>query len=337
MFGTAHAGARPCKPEAHRARIAFGQAIVGLTALGKEERIGMMDRRTGLLWFRRGHEGLVIFALAAIGITGCRETEAPRTHFKDLGTGDTVLLPTFHTWQQPEIAKGQAEWHPYRPFDPNDQGAAPTATANADAGGGSGSVEAELRAMVADYNKLIGEDGDDGELSEFFVEAQQGKFRDIRAAVRAFQAKLKELGDALAAKDLQGGEVVTSLLTRMDATRNLLLDLKVVTVQGEAAATGEVAELAGLASLPTDVRFVLADEYWYIDLPAIDVLAGMLPAIQAATSQFDTLIQSVSSGQLAADTLTTQLEAMAATLAPAGAATTPEANAQPTAEDENDG
>src|SRR3990172_8156220 len=89
--------------------------------------------------------------VALLMVAGCRPSEPAPTYNEDLGTEESVLLPTTSAWYDPAIAKGQADWRPFRKpgAEPKSEG---TATGEAKPAGGNESIESELRTLVNDFN-----------------------------------------------------------------------------------------------------------------------------------------------------------------------------------------
>ena len=287
-----------------------------------------------------------ILCASMLLVPSCRETEPPPTHFQDLGDGGVALLPTASTWHNPAIADGTAEWQPFRPVDPDEQGDGGGNAGNAPstATAASSETEVDIREMVDEYNDMVAEGAAEEDILEFFTEPQRPKLKQVRDAVSAFRGKLSELRAALVQQSPEGGQAVDQLLEQMAALQKLPLTVDSITVESETAASGKLSAAEAGLSLPgmsTDVRFVYADEYWFIDLPAIETLAGMVPMMQGALPQFDALIQGIQGGQLSADAVIQQLNTLAQStvaVAPAdGEQGAAEAAGDPGDEDENDG
>src|SRR3990172_6271272 len=108
--------------------------------------------------------------LALLVVVGCRPSEPVPTYNEDLGTEETVLLPTSSAWHDPAVAKGQADWRPFRkPGAESKSGG--TATGEAKPAGGDESIESELRGLVNDFNAAVAE-GKFDEAIDFLIEDQ---------------------------------------------------------------------------------------------------------------------------------------------------------------------
>ena len=287
-----------------------------------------------------------ILYVSLLLVPSCRETEPPLTHFQDLGDEGVALLPTASTWQNPAIADGTAEWQPFRPLDPNEQGdGGPNAgSAPSTAKAASSRTEIDIREMVDEYNAMVAEGAAEEDILEFFTESQRPKLKQVRNAVNAFRGKLSELRAALVQQSPKGGQAVDQLLDQMATLEKLPLTVDSITVESETVASGKLSAAEAGLSLPgmsRDIRFVYADEYWFIDLPAIETLAGMVPMMQGALPQFDALIQGIQGGQMSADAVIQQLNTLAQStvaVAPAdGEQSAADAAGDPADEDENDG
>jgi hypothetical protein len=247
------------------------------------------------------------FGAAVIGamvVAACRPSEPAPTYNEDLGTEEMVLLPTSSPWYDAAIAKGQADWRPFRkPGAESKSGG--TATGDAKPAGGNPGVESELRKLVSEFNGLVDE-GKFDEAADFFIEEQVGPARQVVELIPALAGKMKEIAEVLPGDN----ENLKKAVAGVSLSAVLKLDVATITVSSPTEAVGKLALAAGGAG---DVRFVLVkdkEEYWYIDHPQIRALGTALPALQQSLPQLDAFITGVKSGQIGGEALAQQAAAL---------------------------
>jgi len=236
--------------------------------------------------------------------SGCRPAEPPPSMYADLGTEDRPLLPTGSAWQDPAIAKGTAEWHPFRKPEP--KGAAAPASAGAGAAAGS-KIESDIRDVVQQFNDALAE-GKAEPVVEFLVEDQVESGKQVLDVVPKFATKLQELVEASPGEN----ESLKKLAATLTTTTLLKLDVASIRSKGASEAVAVLND-----STPVEARFVLLkgeadgdESAWYIDHPRIRELAQALPAIQQALSKLDGLLADIKSGQISGEALAQQAAAM---------------------------
>lgn len=231
------------------------------------------------------------------------QEEPPPTQYEDLGTEDRPLLPTGSTWNDPAIAKGTAEWKPYRKLDP--AAAAPKpAEESADAKGGS-ALQGELLDLVKQFNESVASEKYE-EAIDFLIEEQLDPGKKVIELLPKFAAKLGELVAALPGEN----ENLKKLPAALALSNVLKLNVPSIEAKGEDEAVGP---LDG-ATPPTDVRFVRVKEggeaVWYIDHPQIRSMIQAAPKLEKSLEQFDTLIAGIKSGQITGEALAQQAAAL---------------------------
>src|SRR3990172_11754217 len=133
--------------------------------------------------------------LALLVVAGCRPSEPPPTYNEDLGTDDTVLLPTSSPWYDPAIATEQADWRPFRKPGAEAMSAG-TATGEAKPAGRNEGVESELRTLVSDFNAAVTENKFD-EAIDFLIEEQIAPAKQAVEDFPTLWGKIKKLAEAL--------------------------------------------------------------------------------------------------------------------------------------------
>ncbi len=240
-----------------------------------------------------------------MAFVGCRPSEPPPSYNEDLGTEGSVLLPTTSAWHDPAIAKGQADWRPFRkPGAEPKQGE--TATGEAKPAGGNQGIESELRKLVNDFNAAVAEKNFEDAI-DLLVEDQIAPAKQVVEVLPTYLSKVREVVELLP------GVNETLKTAVADATLSAILKLEItsITVSNPTEAVGKLASAPGAIG---DARFVLVKdkdgEYWYIDHPQISAIGTALPMLQQSMPQLDAFIAGVKSGQIAGDALAQQATMM---------------------------
>jgi len=227
------------------------------------------------------------------------------TYNGDLGTEETVLLPTSSAWYDPAVVKGSADWRPFRK-----PGAEPksgeTATGETKPAEGNQGIESELRGLVNDFNAAVTENKFD-EAINFLIEDQVASGKQVVEILPTLWGKFKELAEVLPGDN----ENLKKAVAGASLSAILKLEVASITVSNPTEAVGKLASPSGGAG---DVRFVFVKEkegeYWYIDHPQIRAMAAALPALQQYLPQLDAFIAGVKSGQIGGDALVQQAAMM---------------------------
>lgn len=238
-------------------------------------------------------------------VVSCRPSEPAPSYNVDLGTEETVLLPTTSAWYDPDVAKGTADWRPFRkPGAESKSGG--TATEEAKPAGGNESIESELRTLVNDFNAAVAA-GKFDEAIDFLIEDQVASGKQVVEILPTLWGKFKELAEVLPGDN----ENLKKAVGGVSLSAILKLEVASITVSNPTESVGKLAPAPGGAG---DVRFVFVKdkegEYWYIDHPVIRAMAAALPALQQYLPQLDALIVGVKSGQIGGETLAQQAAAM---------------------------
>jgi hypothetical protein len=138
-------------------------------------------------------------------IGACKPPEPTPSQYANLGTEEAPLLPTHQPWHDPSIAKGSAEWRPFRKPSEGElksakgkapggakEGAAAGATEKPEAAADTSEAENEIRKLVADFNAALAENKLD-EASEFLTDAQAQASGDVFAAIHQLVEQLRLL------------------------------------------------------------------------------------------------------------------------------------------------
>jgi hypothetical protein len=274
---------------------------------------------------------------------GCAESEPPPTQARDLGTEERPLLPTSSAWHEPGITKGSAEWHPFRepPALPT-AGTAGEPSRPAEPKGGefdAAAVENEIRALLREFNEKVAAGAALEERSEFFVQAQRPRLRQIAESIDGFRSKLHSLREAVKEKSPEGTALLDRVVQSVRSPDNEPLQIEGLVVESENAARAKqiAPPQAGVPESLREVRFQVEGEYWCIEFPAIEQMAAIVQGLQVTSQQLDVLTQGIRSGQIPPERLLAQLKPLEAMLPTSESATPAPSEASGGAERPQDG
>jgi len=241
-------------------------------------------------------------------VIGCDDADPPQIHYEDLGTGGRVLLPTSSTWLDPAIADGKADWHPFRKPSERPSGPAVGTGDSATAGGGVDADQAaEIRALVDEYNGLIGEATVD-ELLEYYVESQHDAVRPLLEAGTRIADVLASLRETLETDLPDAAERVDAAMKALESKVPGTLSIGELSAESDSVI---VAKVLGDPLVPT-CRFRLSDDEWFLEIPNLEALAGIKPLVDAAVAGFTAMNEGLAAETLSAQAVLEQLEAAAA-------------------------
>lgn len=262
---------------------------------------------------RRCRWCLCVLVLIAAGGPACRDTEPPPAHNRDLGSDGVSLLPTASVRHDPEVAKGQAEWHPFREFAPEEQAAdaglpeAPGESKPAASDSqGNEQIEAQVREMIDDYNDFVAE-ATVGELLDYYVADQHLTLKPVFEAVKTFAEFYVAIREELKAKLPDAGARVEAALATLETTVAVRLSVESITVVSDTEATGTVPR----GWIARTCRFRLVDEDWYIEIPELAELTELKPGLDAGLAIHRGWLQALQSGRIAPETVLQQVETAA--------------------------
>jgi hypothetical protein len=250
----------------------------------------------------------VVVLVSLIG--ACKPPEPTPSQYTNLGTDEAPLLPTAQAWHDPNIAKGTAEWRPFRkladadaktatgkaPAGAKSNGAADTEVKSAAEAGGS-DAEKEIRTLVADFNAALAENELE-KASEFLTDAQAEASGEVFAAVHKLVEQLKVLQAATPAL----AEKIDALAPLLNMANVLKIELQTVRVVDAKSATGKLADGA-------EARFAVGEEdLWYLESPALAKLEKERPQIEKTTKEIEEALAKGTPDEAAVTTLGTALD-----------------------------
>lgn len=214
--------------------------------------------------------GWVLIVGLLLSVWACKPPAPIPSHYVDLGTEDKPLPPPPPAWHDPAVAKGTADWKPFRKLE---SGGAKTASAKpavdsqpgttddekpaAKVGGGP---EEDIRTLVADFNAAL-EENKLEEATEFLTDAQAEFSKDVISSVNDLVEQLRALAAA-----------VPATAPKVDALAPVLnlggaLRMKLASIQVEGKTATAKLESGG------EAKFMVGEEeLWYLESPLMNVL-----------------------------------------------------------------
>ena len=253
----------------------------------------------------------VVVALAG---AACRDTDPPPTHYRDLGTDGTLLLPVSPPpYAISKVQNARADWYPFT--EPSEMEAEARPGDDEDEAWKT-EVEAEIRELIEQYNETAS-DRNVEDLLEYHVSEQSEALKPLLETSFSIAAKVTELGDGLREKLPDAADRIAGALAGFGDPSG---DVFVVESLSVVSDTEVTAKLPGGGLSPT-CRFVVVEDEWYIDMAGVDT-ERTKPALDAALAGFDGWLQKLTSGELTAEDVLVQIEAAAARSSDMGSAET---------------
>lgn len=241
--------------------------------------------------------GVVVLAICwSLGNLGCRENYQPRAHNRALGTDARPLLPVAPVAHDARLATGRADWVEFREPTQEQEALGP---------------EAQIRAMIKEFNELV-EDEEYDSLPDYFVEEQQETVASLIEAFVTMMQISRQLTDAIEGQDADGVDEAVANLWKLGDPSELLIEVGAITFNGDTKAVGITPASDAAARVFPDYKdelhFLLVDDDWYIKDPN---MAAVAPIVLASVNILDTMLsgvlQAVQSGQVPVETLVAQI------------------------------
>jgi hypothetical protein len=208
-------------------------------------------------------------------------------------------MPPASEWRTAAIAKGQADWPPFR--DPTTQ--PPHSAAESDDTEGeeaTGELETEIRELIAEYNEVVA-DGTVEELLDYFVEAQHEKLSPILALTIQYRDAQNGLRAALESKLPGDQERIARALRKLAAGLGGGIEDVEIKVVGDSEVTA--------TSTIVEYRFALIDEDWFFELSQLDqYAAAQTPRLERAMASMSGWLSALESDQSKPDAVLEQIE-----------------------------
>lgn len=254
-------------------------------------------------WWTVSAVGLLVLAVA-----GCRDSDPPPTFYRNLGTEDIPLLPAASVIHDVTLAKGSADWVPFRKLGEAEAGT--PSEDGAPSGRSNTETETEIRDLLKEYNELVA-DRDIDELMVYHIDSHQETVKTWYEVQFALMDKLAEVQAALTSAQPDSQARIDQAFAPLKAA-SAGLSVDTLTVESEELVVGKLAA-GGVVPM---CRFVLVEDEWYIDLPNLpETFAQLKPVLDGMMSMIDALSQGLESGSVGAEQVLTQLEANSASLA----------------------
>lgn len=255
---------------------------------------------------RRYRRVRYLVVLALFPALACRDTEPLPSHYRDLGTDETVLLPTASAWCDPAVAKGQADWHPFRKLETKTKSTGKAADTGDKPEDGS-EIEGEVRDLLDEYNGKVPDGSVDG-LLEFFEEEQHDALRPLLEVSTQLAAKLSELRKQLEAKLPDAGDRIAAACDSLADNSGVGIKVQKLNVVSETEVSGEAS--SGSRRFP--VRFELIDDAWYVKVPLGDGPAFVTKAaLDQALAAYERWLGELGSAQTPGESVLQEIEAAA--------------------------
>jgi hypothetical protein len=205
-----------------------------------------------------------------------------------------------------QLLDGQAEWRPFRPYEPEQEAAAAEAEGDADSASGTEEAEADIREMLDEYNDLLAT-GTIEDLLEFYADEHHDALRPVLEAASAAAKKVEELRAALEAQAPDEQDAINAALDTLQAAAHFAVNIDEVKFTSEALATG-----AGLAVDPRiTYRFPLVDDYWFIEIAEPTDLTQVKTALDANLGTYTGWLETVQADPSGVAQVLAQIEAAA--------------------------
>ena len=249
--------------------------------------------------------GLALFLVSMMG-SGCRDGDPPSAHNRNLGDADSLLLPVRSARVDPDLKDGTAEWYEFPEFNAEQE-----AAGDEPADGGGSEIETEIRELISEYNELVAERTLD-DILEYHIEEQHETIAALYEVKFTTLDKLAEVKAAFEEKLPEAGERVADRFAPLEVAADVELVVDSLTTAGDSEVTGNLP--AG--STTSTCRFVVVEEDWYIEFPQLPEFAQVKPSLDNITAACDGWLQSLQSGERAAEEVLAEVEAFVRALPP---------------------
>ncbi len=255
---------------------------------------------------RWGYLPITVLVITALVVAiGCRDDEPTPSHYRDLGEPGRTLVPVGSSWHSVGYRSNDtATWVDFRELGAEEE---PEEGDDGDeaegAGGYTSHIDAEVREFIAEYNEVSAE-RDFDEMLLYHIESQREQMKPLMDFAKNIMEKLDTLRETLEEKLPDAEERIAEAFAPMEKGYSQGMTVQSLTVNSPTEVT---AMLPPGSPIPS-YTFKYVDEEWAIEIPNLEALASMMPMLQMGMTQFDTMIQGVSSGAMPAETVLAQIE-----------------------------
>lgn len=252
-----------------------------------------------------GNRAILLYAILVLPAmsAGCKHAPAPPSHDRDLSDDDSVvLLPVAPPWSNPALKDGTADWPA---FNASEDEPKPD-----DSSRKQEELISEIRELIDEYNGLV-DDGVLDDLVEFFAEEQQDAVRPYIEAGLSLSKKMGALRDALEEKAPNSTDGISVTFRDLASKSIEKLSVDAITYVSPTELTGRLPLLGAQA----ECRFLLKEEMWFIELFPLPDFAGVKPIVDQVLAAFDTWRNKLESGDGSVESVLTEIEQRAESLA----------------------
>ena len=254
--------------------------------------------------YRRAWWTVIAVGLFVLAVVGCRDSDPPPTFYRNLGTQDVPLLPAASVIHDVSLAKGSADWVPFRELGEDEAGT--PSKDEAPSGSSITETETEIRDLLKEYNELVA-DRDIDELMVYHIESHQETVKSWYEVQFSLLDKLVEVQTALTSALPDSQARIEQAMAPLN-TASAGLSVETLTVENGSLVIGKLAG-GGVAPM---CRFVVLEDEWFIDLPNLpQTFAQLKPVLDGRMSMIDSLKLALESGSVAAEQVLEQLETQA--------------------------
>lgn len=237
---------------------------------------------------------VLISCCMAVWVTGCeRSDEMPVSYNRDLGSGDTILLPPPAPMLNARIADGSAELPMFR------------------VPGEEPPVEDDILMMLEQYNGVI-DGGVYEDIPDYYVESQQQGIKTLFEHVTRMEQMISAITTIVEEKAPDQIEVVEDLLYAAAGLDTLIIEVEDIIASSETEASAKLVvsqSAPAVAGLANKLLFKLIDDEWVMEMPGLRIRLMLLPAFETvAMANFGSLLGKLLAGTISVDQLIAALQ-----------------------------
>jgi len=238
---------------------------------------------------------MLISCWVVVSVSGCEKSdEMPVSHNRDLGSGDTILLPPPTPMLNARIADGSADLPMFR------------------VPGEEPPVEDDILMMLEEYNDVI-DGGVYEDIPDYYVESQQQGIKTLFEHVFIMEEMIRLIVGAIEEEAPDKVEVVEDLLYTAAGLDTLIIEVEDIIASSETEASAKLVtaqSASAAAGMPNKLLFKLVDDEWAMEMPGLSIRLMLLPALETvAMANFGSLLGKLLAGTMSVDQLIAALQA----------------------------